>query len=132
MTNEEAIARIKEHKIIHKMNEPRAIYISEALDMAIKALEQQPCDDCISRKDTLAEFKRVYFDNGTVIRCAESVLRGMPPVTPQQKTGHWNRVTDNAGYWVWECDKCGWQQRFHTNYCPDCGAKMQEEEENDD
>ena len=40
MTNEEAIARIREHKIIHKMNEPRAIYISEALDMAIKALEQ--------------------------------------------------------------------------------------------
>ena len=47
MTNEEAIARIREHKIIHKMNEPRAIYISEALDMAIKALEQQICDnDC--------------------------------------------------------------------------------------
>ena len=40
MTREEAIARIKEHKIVHKMNEPRAIYISEALDMAIKALEQ--------------------------------------------------------------------------------------------
>lgn len=42
MTTEEAIARIREHKIIHKMNEPRAIYISEALDLAIKALEQQP------------------------------------------------------------------------------------------
>lgn len=44
MTREEAIARIKDHKIVHKMNEPRAIYISEALDMAIKALEQEPCD----------------------------------------------------------------------------------------
>ena len=42
MTREEAIARIREHKIIHKMNEPRAIYISEALEMAIKALEQEP------------------------------------------------------------------------------------------
>ena len=42
MTREEAIARIEEHKIIHKMNEPRAILISEALDMAIKALEQEP------------------------------------------------------------------------------------------
>lgn len=42
MTREEAIARIKNHKIVHKMNEPRAIYISEALDMAIKALEQEP------------------------------------------------------------------------------------------
>ena len=26
---------------------------SKALDMAIKALEQQPCEDCISRKDAL-------------------------------------------------------------------------------
>ena len=42
MTREEAIARIKNHKIAHKMSEPRAIYISEALDMAIEALEQEP------------------------------------------------------------------------------------------
>lgn len=39
MTREEAIARIKNHKIVHKMNGPRAIYISEALDMAIEAIE---------------------------------------------------------------------------------------------
>jgi len=47
MTNEEAIARIKNHKIAHKMNEPRAIYISEALDMAIKALEHEDILDKI-------------------------------------------------------------------------------------
>jgi rubrerythrin len=40
MTREEAIARIREHMIIHKSKEPRAIYITEALEMAIKALEQ--------------------------------------------------------------------------------------------
>lgn len=48
MTNEEAIARIKDHKIVHKINEPRAIYISEALDLAIKALEHLrwiPCSE---------------------------------------------------------------------------------------
>lgn len=41
MTREEAIARIRNHKIAHKMNEPRAIFISEALDMAIDALEHE-------------------------------------------------------------------------------------------
>lgn len=41
MTNKEAVARIKDHKAIHKMNEPRAIYISKALDKAIEALENQ-------------------------------------------------------------------------------------------
>lgn len=64
MTKEEAIARIKDHKIVHKINEPRAIYISEALDMAIKALEQEPkeighCKDCKYFKyDSIA---KVYF-----------------------------------------------------------------------
>ena len=42
MSNEEAIERIKDHKFVHKLNEPTAIYISKALDMAIKALEQEP------------------------------------------------------------------------------------------
>lgn len=42
----------------------------------------------------------------------------------EPKTGHWIRVTDKTGHLVWECDKCSWQQRFNTNFCPDCGAKM--------
>ena len=50
MTREEAISRIKNHMIIHKMNEPRAILIDEALAMAIKELEQEPCEDAISRQ----------------------------------------------------------------------------------
>lgn len=37
----EAIERIKDHKQIHFSNEPRAIKITEALDMAIEALEKQ-------------------------------------------------------------------------------------------
>ena len=83
MTSEEAIERIKEHKVIHKMNEPRAIYISEALDMAIKALEQE------------------------------------------SKTAHWIRVIDKSKHSVWECPKCSWQQQRYTNYCPKCGANLE-------
>lgn len=53
MTNEEAIARIKDHMVIHKKNEPRAVLISEALEMAIAALKAQPeivrCKDCKHR-----------------------------------------------------------------------------------
>jgi hypothetical protein len=48
MTREEAIKRIKYHKIVHKMNEPNAIKISEALDMAIEALtiDLVRCKEC--------------------------------------------------------------------------------------
>lgn len=42
MTRQEAIARIKRHKVVHKLYEPRATYISEAFDMAIEALEREP------------------------------------------------------------------------------------------
>ena len=47
MTNEEAIFQIgylKDFKTSQQI---------EALDMAIKALEQQPCEDCISRAEAL-------------------------------------------------------------------------------
>ena len=97
--------------------------VSDAYKMAIEALEQQPCEDCISREAVLdlcdskdPEYKVRYFKED--VEC-------LPPVTPRPKTGRWTRVTDKAGHLVWECD-CGWQQRFYTNFCPDCGIKMQE------
>ena len=40
MTRQEAIRRIKDHMDVHNMYEPRSIKISEALEMAIKSLEQ--------------------------------------------------------------------------------------------
>ena len=42
MTREEAIAQL---------NNVRDSISEEAIDMAIEALEQEPCEDCISRAD---------------------------------------------------------------------------------
>lgn len=41
MTANEAVERIKDHIVRHFAKEPNAIYITKALDMAIKALEKQ-------------------------------------------------------------------------------------------
>lgn len=41
MSNEEAINRIMQHMTIHKMNEPRAIKISMALQKAMYSLDKQ-------------------------------------------------------------------------------------------
>lgn len=64
MNNQEAIMRIKEHNRIHQICEPRAIKISEALDMAITALEAQElnCDGCVYQ-----EFEDQFVD--PCIRC---------------------------------------------------------------
>lgn len=65
--------------------------------------------------------------------CSKSQIDSLPSITLQEpKTGHWIRVTDKAGHLVWECDNCGWQQRFNTNFCPDCGVKMVEPQGSED
>ena len=90
MTREEAIKRIKDHKIVHKMNEPRAIYISEALDMGIKALEQQPSGDAISRQavlNTLDYIDKTLDEDRTVEKYKEMLkecYEVLPSVTSQQ------------------------------------------------
>lgn len=88
MTNEEAIARIREHKIIHKMGEPRAIYISEALDIAIKALMREPCNNYISRQAAIEALIEWYGCEPSDIGAFENIIEKLPPVTPQPKIGH--------------------------------------------
>ena len=50
MTREEAIRTLKEHKITFQHDFGWNTSTLKALDMAIKALEQEPCEDCISRE----------------------------------------------------------------------------------
>ena len=86
MTREEAIARIKDHMVIHKLNEPRAIRISEALNMAIKALECEPLTDkeqriflaAMSREEKVCkEVDEKYPDREPYEDSLASVCRGI-------------------------------------------------------
>ena len=59
MTPQEAIRRIKNHNEVHSRKEKHfAVHITEALNMAVEALEKQ-----IPKKTT----KRQYVPNGTLI-----------------------------------------------------------------
>ena len=96
MTREEAIARIKDHMVVHKMNEPRAILISEALDMAIEALKAEPSvtpaistsEDAVSREAVInainanSVWENEYNLTSSRIKKAVETL---PPVTPESK-----------------------------------------------
>lgn len=83
MTNEEVKEQLKQIPIHEGVSDNYLKTIYEAIDIAIKLLEQQPCDDCISREEaincvTLNEFRyRIVED-----------IKTLPSVTPKEKTGH--------------------------------------------
>lgn len=47
-----------------------------------------------------------------------------PQGTYGLKKNYWFRTTDETEHLVWECPYCKWQQRFWTNYCPNCGKDI--------
>ena len=116
--------------------------ISEAYKMAIKALEQQPCEDCISREaviEVLDKYIEKAQSTGTkddFISFQELVVKQLPSVTPHPKMGRWEYVQydNNPNIGNWHCSECrGICTEMHSiedayNYCPNCGAKMEVEE----
>lgn len=54
----------------------------------------------------------------------ESVING----TPKPKTGWWIDTESLDGALWYACSECG-ETEFHaTNYCPNCGAKMESDD----
>ena len=86
--------------------------------------------DAVSRSDLMNLYKEWQPRLATNVYEFGQALAALPSVTPQRPKGKWTRVVDKAGHWVWECD-CKWQQRFATNFCPDCGADMRGKENED-
>ena len=88
MTNKEAIAILEEVKTIDdSMYQYNPAYI-EALEMAITALEAQPCDNAVSREEALDAVHNAYinaYDIKSLIKDSMQFIKDLPPVTPKQK-----------------------------------------------
>jgi hypothetical protein len=102
MTNEEAINELKEASdsevrygdIKHHHDEVMKRVV--AFDMAIKALEAQPCEDCISRQAVLDIIKFEYkwlldakiYDINTSIAFSSinAKIKALLPVTPKAES----------------------------------------------
>lgn len=81
MTNEEAVKIIKsECYIADLLNLDRTRMVNTALDLAIKALEQQPCEDCISRERVLELFNKT--ENRWEFCYMRKQIEKLPSVTP--------------------------------------------------
>ena len=106
------------------------------LKECLNILSQEPCEDAISREDVInlkwqGEASEEFLEG---YASAIEDARVLPPVKPQEKTGHWIGI-DEEPHEVWECDHCGfvidgsgcidpYDYRDTYKYCPNCGAKM--------
>ena len=145
MTREDAINYLKRNMAI---DEDR--YHNEVLEFTIKALEQEPCEDCVSR-----EAVKELFQEGSVMGMYHFLgIDELPSVTPtkciatirfskedmkelvdekmkdiviERKKGKWINIDATHS----ECDQC--ESVFEivsANYCPHCGCKMESKEVN--
>lgn len=146
MTREESIKeitnhlnhwkRLKEEKICSEADAENAI---NAFEVAIKALEQQPSDDCISRAQSIVAMqnKAKMLTNEDTINglCgAVSILYDMPPATPTRKQSEWylrggkftcKNCEERALLKLTDATGGSKEYSYYTSkFCPNCGAEM--------
>ena len=140
MTREEALFEAKNVLDEATAYEDAVCYVTdddrEWLDMAIKALEQEPCEDCISRKAVEKIINKWLshpdYELKDSIYDMTKKIHKLPSVTPQSKTGYWIADIDSLGNICYRCSECRQLNRFIDNYCPNCGAKMIDLQESED
>lgn len=134
MTRQENILTLTEHlehwkrllseKICDQSEGEKTI---DALQNAIKELEQEHCADMVSRDAMWEVLQRLYGTEGELVE----ELMSLPPVLPQRKMGKWiyNKKEDS-----YRCNLCYCPCHKNnlgaipTEYCAGCGAVMEVEE----
>lgn len=106
----------------------------DAIKMGIEALEQEPCDDCVSRQVVLEAIDDdnrnghySCFATNNDAECFKQIIRELPSVTPQQKVGKWiSNAEDDLKISEYTCSNCKGLSDEDSDFCPKCGAKMSE------
>lgn len=91
---------------------------------------KESCDDCISRQEALKQLKGCLTGGEAEYNYVKIHIDSIPPIIPQPKIGHWIEHPHEAGenweYSKYECSECHAWEDDNSNYCPDCGIKMEE------
>ena len=89
--------------------------------------EQEPCEDCISRKALLDKKWDVPFDGKYIQVVDVGDIEELPSVQLARPKGHWINIDKTHS----KCDRCGAVfEIVSANYCPNCGCKMESREMN--
>ena len=113
-------------------------------DRILKALEQEPCDDCISREAVLEQINcwigsgEYRYTNATHYLTRR--VQDIPSVTPKaefekEEPAEWIVNTDESHRWDrvrFYCSACnGWNTYGRSKHCPNCGRRMRKGEEDE-
>ena len=106
-------------------------------EVAKKALQQEHYGDCISKQKVLYILKEkwnMFSDADDAMQESINTIEALTPVTSAEKTGHWIMTGDyyTGAYGSIDyvkCSCCGEDSLEEGNFCPNCGAKMQEVKE---
>lgn len=138
MTNEEKIAEL----INIRDNFNYSLAPREVFDDAIKALEQEPCEDAVSRDAVLDLVADYDLSMGQVVKG----VHALPFVIPARPNAH-NNNEDYAECDQFVCSNCGielqdWHRverdeddgevsyhEYTFKFCPNCGAEMESEDD---
>lgn len=126
MTDEFAINIIEQYRkkptLVNEIETvEEAAWLDEALDMAIKALEQEPCEDTVS----LEVFEQVMLARDVAIEQLKELGYGFGE---KQRTGHWIECEEEVKCF---CSECKEISDYPTRFCPNCGAEMVEPQESE-
>ena len=105
-------------------------WIDELPSVQPKAIESE---DAIDRENILISFSE-YLNSGFADSIEDfeeytNIVKKVPSVQPKAKTGHWIETTVRGSISL-VCSECGADlgSICETNYCPNCGAKMESED----
>jgi hypothetical protein len=131
MTLKEKVLKLQTYKMFEGED---TVYVER--DDILELLEQEPCEDCISRQGAIIQLshnKTGGDDCDVIIQKDIETIKALPSVTPQPKVGHWiDIMVGDMPAQV--CDQC---KTFYPlsytggghNYCPSCGSRMVEPQE---
>lgn len=103
----------------------------------------EPCADCVSRQEvlddmniafhTLAKKRKVTKGEAAMFIDMRNIVENSTSVTPAPKMGRWKRISMDKyvqhAMAYYRCSECGKDIIGRHNYCPNCGAKMEVEDE---
>lgn len=89
--------------------------------------------DLINRQDAIDALIGLDINDGVGISCIASgvqysairAIEDLPSAEPERKSGQW--ILHFGSSYFWECSECSIFQRDVSWYCPHCGAKMEED-----